>query len=469
MNIILIQPLMNMRPMDTDLKTRMSPSLGLLTVAQSVRDSGTVTILNENVGDSIYFDGPADIVGITVTVDTLPRAIEIAAEYRRRDVPVVAGGIQITCFPSSARGFFDVLCIGFAEGTWPSIIADLKAGCLKEEYACLRLAPEQSLSPAYDLIDRNKYLFVNVVSTGRGCPFKCDFCYNSSANIRNSFFNRPIDDVLADIRMLGRRHIMFIDDNFIGNPGWTREFLKRLKPMGIKWNAAVSANVVEIPGMLDLMKDSGCQGLFIGFESLNPKSIADANKGQNVIARYEYLVEEIHRRGIMINASFVFGLDDDDPSTFRRTAEWIMRQKIETVTSHILTPYPGTAQHRRMEENGLITDYDQRHYTTSEVVFAPSRMTAEELKEGYLWIYRELYSWKGIFRRMPKHQKAGYLLFNILYRKYGRATSRLCRLAGFNSIGRICESLSFFPFSRGKGRLPMADDNKSYGCRVDIE
>lgn len=469
MKVTLIQPLMNMRPMDTELKTRMSPSLGLLTVAQTIRKGNTITILNENVEDCIDFDAPADIVGITVTVDTLPRAAEIAEEYRHRWVPVVAGGIQITCCPESARGLFDVLCIGFAEGTWPNIMSDLKGGCLKPEYSCIRLSPEQSLSPAYDLIDSSKYLFVNVVSTGRGCPFKCDFCYNSSANIRHSFFNRPIDDVLADIRILGRKHIMFIDDNFIGNPGWTREFLKRLKPMGIKWNAAVSANVVEIPGMLDLMKESGCQGLFIGFESINPKSIAEANKGQNVIWRYEYLISEIHRRGMMINASFVFGLDDDDPTTFHRTAEWIMKQKIETITSHILTPYPGTAQYLRMEERGLITDYDQRLYTTSNVVFTPARMSAEELRKGYLWIYDELYSWKGILRRMPKHQKAGYLLFNLLYRKYGSVTSRLCRLVGFNRIGRICENLSFFSFHKRKRGTELADDNKRISHHVVLE
>lgn len=469
MKVTLIQPLMHMRPMDTELKTRMSPSLGLLTVAQSVRNGNDITILNENVDDRVDFDLPTDIVGITVTVDTLPRAAEIAAEYRRRGVPVVAGGIQITCCPESARGLFDVLCIGFAEGTWPDIMRDMESGCLKPEYSCIRLTPDQSLSPAYDLIDSSKYLFVNVVSTGRGCPFKCDFCYNSSANVRNSFFNRPIDDVLADIRTLGRSHIMFIDDNFIGNPGWTREFLKRLKPMGIKWNAAVSANVVEISGMLDLMKESGCQGLFIGFESINPKSIADANKGQNVIWRYEYLISEIHRRGIMINASFVFGLDDDDPTTFRRTAEWIMKQKIETITSHILTPYPGTAQYRRMLENGRITDFDQRLYTTSNVVYTPARMTAEELGKGYLWIYDVLYSWKGIFRRMPKHQKVGYLLFNFLYRKYGRATSRICRLAGFNRIGRICENLSFLRFHKRNHSPEYADDNKRIGNHVVLE
>lgn len=469
MKVTLIQPLMNMRPMDTELKTRMSPSLGLLTVAQTIRHGNEITIINENVDEHINFDERSDIVGITVTVDTLPRAIEIASEYRKRGVPVVAGGIQITCCPESAMGHFDSICIGFAEGTWQRIMNDLKNGRLLPQYSCIRLRPEESVSPAYDLIDKSKYLFVNVVSTSRGCPFKCDFCYNSSVNIRHSFFNRPIEDVLADIRALGRKHIMFIDDNFIGNPNWTKEFLRRLAPLGIKWNAAVSANVVEIPGMLDLMKETGCQGLFIGFESINPKSIADANKGQNVIGRYEYLISEIHRRGIMINGSFVFGLDDDDTTTFKRTAEWIIKNKIETVTSHILTPYPGTAQHSRMMEKGLITTHDQRLYTTSNVVYHPARMTAEELKEGYLWIYREIYSWKGIIKRMPSHQKIGYLLFNFLYRKYGRITSSLCKLVGFNLIGHICELMTFLRPQKKKPRMADSVNNKDVYKGVILE
>ncbi len=434
---------MRMRPMDTKLKTRMAPSLGLLTVAQSVREGNEIKILNENVDDKIAYDSQTDIVGITVTVDTLPRAIEIAQEYQKRGVPVVAGGIQITSCPESAMPYFNVLCIGFAEGTWPEIIEDLKGGTLKSTYICTRITPEKILSPVYDLIDHSKYLYVNVVSASRGCPFKCEFCYNSTRHILNSFVNRNIDDVIADIKILRRKHIMFIDDNFIGNPRWTEEFLLRLKPLNIKWNAAVSANVVDIPGMLDLMKESGCQGLFIGFESLNENSIKTANKGQNNISKYEHLVNEIHKRGIMINASFVFGLDDDDPTTFTRTLEWIVKNKIETVTSHILTPYPGTAQYMRLLDEQRITSADQTLYTTSEVVFSPLKMNASQLKAGYLKIYDDIYSFKNIFRRLPDYQRTGYLLFNLIYRKYGKITERICDFIGFNRIGYICEKLSF--------------------------
>ena len=146
----------------------------------------------------------------------------------------------------------------------------------------------------------------------------------------------------------------------------------------------------------------------------------------------------------MINASFVFGLDDDDHSTFPRTLEWIVDHKIETVTSHILTPYPGTRQHARMREEGRITSTDQRRYTTSEVVFSPMKMNPEELRKGYLEIYEKIYSWRNIFRRLPRSERMAYLLFNLVYRKYGRLTDRICSFVGFNRIGYLCEKFSGF-------------------------
>lgn len=441
MKIALIQPKMLMRPMDTTLKTRMAPSLGLYTVASVIREGNELTFFNENI-EEIDFNLPVDIVGITVTVDTLPRAIEIANIYRAKGIAVVAGGIQITCNPDSARGYFDSLSIGFAEGTWPSIIEDYKKGKLKTEYRCVRISPEEIAGPAYDLIDSGKYLYVNVVSTSRGCPFKCSFCYNSCENIRNSYVNRPIKNVMDDIRKLGRRHIMFIDDNFIGNPKWTREFLKEIKPLGLKWQAAVSANVIEIPGMLDQMRDSGCTSLFIGLESLSQKSIDLSSKYQNSIAKYEHLCAEIHKRGIMVNASFVFGLDGDDPETFRHTVDWIIRNKIETVTSHILTPYPGTQQHINLRDAGRIIDADLRHYTTSHVVFKPSGMSEQELLTGYLNVYKEVYSIRNIWRRRPSFNQAAYLNFNFFYRKYGKYTEKVCRIIGYNRIGKLFERLS---------------------------
>ncbi len=434
---------MHRRPMDTDIKNRMSPPLGLFTIVNMFRDEHRVVVENEDVG-SIEFDDNPDIVGISVNVDSLPRAIEISAEFRRRGIPVVAGGILIT----TAKDFipeeaFDALCIGAAEGTWPQIIADMQAGTLQKLYRCSHgFSGEEIVSPAYDLMDRSKYLYCNIFHTSRGCPFRCDFCYNSSAE--RKYITRSVEDVMREVRASHCKHAMFIDDNFIGNLPYTRQLLAELKKEGIKWNAAVSINVVNIPGLLDEMKESGCQGLFIGFESINSESVDGVHKVQNKVESYEHAVAEIHKRGIMINASFVFGLDSDTKQTFADTVDWIVRNKIETVTSHILTPYPGTVVYDRFVAEGRILSTDLGLYDTAHVVMQPKNMTPEELYEGYLWVYREVYSFKNIMRRMPRsiRQVPAYLMFNFFYRKWGRFTDWLCKKISYERIGYWGEKLS---------------------------
>lgn len=428
--------------MDTEIKIRMSPPLGLYTIVSILRNDHKVVVQNENV-EEIEYDTP-DLVGITVSLDVLPAAIAISARFRSRNVPVVVGGVHVTtAYNTIPQEAFDAICIGPAEGTWPDIMSDLAKGALKSVYRCTNsLSGKDIVPPAYDLIPKDKYLYSNIIHTSRGCPFKCDFCYNSYGDHR--YVHREIDDVIAEIKAIGRKHIMIIDDNFIGNPRWTMELLRAFIPLKIKWNAAVSINVVNIPGMLDLMKESGCQGLFVGFESINPSSIGGVHKVQNDRAMYEYAIEEIHKRGFMINASFVFGLDEDTPEVFQKTLNWIVEQKIETITSHILTPYPGTKLYDEFVKENRLIDHDFSKYNTAHVVFQPKNMSAEQLYEGYIWIYKELYSLKNIFKRLPKAKKQWipYLTFNLLYRKYGKWTDRMCKRFSYERIGWLAEKVS---------------------------
>ena len=443
MYIKLVQPRMIKRPMDTDLKLHMAPPLGLLTVANILRGEHRIVLENENIEPVCYDDHP-DIVGISVTVDTLPRAVQIAKRFRRRGSVVVAGGIHITtAWETVPEDAFDVLCVGAAEGTWKDIVRDAENGCLKKLYRCKgQLRGEDIVSPAYDMIDRSKYLYTSVIHTSRGCPFRCDFCYNSAKS--HQFVNRPIPDVLREIRESGSRHIMFIDDNFAGNPQWTKQLLKALLPMKLKWQAAVSINAAKDPALLDLMRKSGCQSLFIGFESINPESVQDVHKVQNSTLEYEHAIEEIHKRGMMINGSFVFGLDGDTVETFDATVDWIVKNRIETVTSHILTPYPGTALYDRMRAAGRITSHDLSLYNTAHVVFKPKGMNADELYKGYLHVYDRVYSLKNIYKRLPKtgSQRIPYLLFNLLYRRYGKFTDFVCKCITYQRMGKIGEQLA---------------------------
>ncbi|WP_026888987.1 B12-binding domain-containing radical SAM protein [Clostridium beijerinckii] len=445
MKIKLIQPAMLPRPMDTKLKTRMSPSLALLTIANLTPKEHKVIIENENV-EKIDFDENVDLVAITVTVDVMNRAVEISKEFQKRGVKVIAGGIHITADPEGAVNSFDAIIIGMAERVWEKVLKDIETNSIKKIYCDMEnINGNEIVSPDYGMIDNKKYLYTNIISTSRGCPFKCDFCYNSCTNSIKTYINRPIEDVIKDIKVLKTKHIMFIDDNFIGNPKWTKELLKEIKPLKLKWNAAVTSNIVDMPELLDDMKEAGCQSLFIGFESINSKSIESVHKVQNSVSRYEKLVDEIHKRGIMINASFVFGLDEDDASIFKSTLEWIVKNKIETVTSHIMTPYPGTKLYSSLLKENRIVDHNLSNYNTSHVVYKPKNMTAEELYNGYLWIYKEVYTFKNIMKRLPKSKKQWipFLAFNFLYRKFGKLTELLCNIVSFEIIGRFSRWVAY--------------------------
>ncbi|AWK52172.1 B12-binding domain-containing radical SAM protein [Clostridium beijerinckii] len=445
MKIKLIQPAMLPRPMDTKLKTRMSPSLALLTIANLTPKEHKVIIENENI-EKIDFNEHVDLVAITVTVDVMNRAVEISKEFQKRGVTVIAGGIHITAVPDEAIEGFDSIIVGMAERVWSKVLKDIENNSLKKIYHDMEnVAGNEIVSPDYSIIDNKKYLYTNIISTSRGCPFKCDFCYNSCTNSLKTYINRPIDHVIKDINVLKTKHIMFIDDNFIGNPKWTKEFLKEIKPLKLKWNAAVTSNIVDMPELLDEMKEAGCQSLFIGFESINSKSIESVHKVQNSVSIYEKLVDEIHKRGIIINASFVFGLDEDDASIFKNTLDWIVKNKIETVTSHIMTPYPGTKLYSSLLKENRIVDFNLSNYNTAHVVYKPQSMTAEELYNGYLWIYKEVYKYKNIMKRLPKSKKQWipFLTFNFLYRKFGKLTELLCNIVSFEIIGRFSRWVAY--------------------------
>ncbi len=445
MRIRLIQPQMQRRPMDSELKLRMAPHLGLLTLAALTPSSHTVEFINENI-DLHDFDNPVGLAAVTVTVETLPRAAEIARNYRRRGIPVVAGGIHITSVPDSTAELFDAICVGPAEPVWADILSDAEKGTLRPRYSAGHTISGKELAiPDYQRFDLSGYLYSNVITTSRSCPFTCDFCYNSCETVRGTYLHSDVETVVTEIRRMRTRHIMFIDDNFIGDPNFTHELLEAMRPLKLKWSAAVSANIVSHPELLDRMRDTGCQSLFIGFESLNPAALDGVHKKQNAVSSFDRLVDALHSRGIMINASFVFGLDGDTPEVFRHTIDWAVSRRIETVTSHILTPYPGTKLHRDMQSSGRISDFDLTHYDTSHVVFKPAQMSANQLYEGYLQMYRELYSFRNILRRLPKtcRQIPPYLLFNLFYRKYGVFTSRLCRAIGFERIGRMARLCAY--------------------------
>lgn len=425
MQIKLVSPKVSMRPMDSAFKRQMAPPLALLALGALTPPEHSVTLEDENV-EKLRLDDSPDVVGITVKADTAKRSYQIARIYRERGIPVILGGIHPTACPGECGNFADAVVIGEAEEIWPDILKDVETGRLKPVYQKAGTTDiSKSPVPRWDLIKGKNYLYTDTLCVGRGCPWRCGFCYNSSPNIRAGYRMKPIGNILSEIDSLKTGQVMFIDDNFIGSPARAKKLIRELEKLGITWHTAVSADIGKHGDILDMMRDSGCKSLFIGFETLNGNNLDDCGKKQNRIGEYSETIQKIHDRGMMVNASMVFGFDNDTPDVFGKTLEWLVRQKVETMTGHILTPYPGTALYAQLEKENRIIDRNLDHYNTSHVVFKPARMSPGELREGYLWIYREFYSWRGIMQRIPAsaEQLAPYFMFNIVYRKYGNLFS----------------------------------------------
>lgn len=400
----------------------MSPPINLAIVAALTPPDWEVEIVDRNV-QMLDLETKADLVGITVTTRTSVEAYEIAEAFRRRGVAVVLGGIHPSTLPEEALEHADAVVIGEAEGTWPQVIRDFQCGTLKQKYRAARLADPASIPvPRRDLFKPDGYFTLDTVSTTRGCPYACSFC-TVSTFFGQTFRQRPLDTVLQEIDGLGARTVFFVDDNIVGNPRYARELFRALIPRKIKWAGQSSLSIARDSELVRLAAASGCMGLFIGFESIDDESLRSVGKKANIAGDYEGAVHRIHQSGIAVFGAFIFGFDQDDEDVFERTVRFARRSKLEGAQFNVLTPYPGTAIFASLEREGRILTRDWSRYDMTEVVFEPKRMSAETLRRGHDWAWREFYSVPSIIERMPLRVKnirnlGGILLLNYLFRRH---------------------------------------------------
>jgi len=386
------------------IKYSLFPPLGLATLAAYLDDSDEATLHDEHV-ESLDLNDEPDLVVIQVYITSAYRAYQIADHYRARGVYVCMGGLHVTSLPEEAVRHADTIFIGPGEDIWPKFLRDYRAGNPQKQY----LSKERTLLnlpfPRRDLIKRNLYLVPNSIVVSRGCPHICDFCYKEAFfEGGKSFYTLTTDRALAEIEGLPGRHLYFLDDHLFGNPIFSASLFDGMRGMGRLWQAAGTVQAILRPGLLEKAADSGLRSLFVGFETLNPTNLAQQHKIQNLNQDYSTAIKRLHNLGVMVNASFVFGMDEDDESVFDRTVEWAIRQGIETATFHILTPYPGTVLRNRMMMEERITSSNWNLYDTRHTVFQPKRMSADSLEAGYWRAYREFYRWRNIFRASGAHE-----------------------------------------------------------------
>ena len=397
------------------IKYSLFPPLGLATLAAYLDEDDEITLQDEHV-ETLNLDDAPDLVVIQVYITSAHRAYQIADRYRAGGAYVCLGGLHVTSLPEEAALHADTIFIGPGEDTWPSFLGDYREKHPRKRYFSEVRSLIDLPFPRRDLIQRRLYLVPNSLVVSRGCPHVCDFCYKEAFfEGGRSFYTLSIERALAEIEGLPGKHLYFLDDHLLGNPHFAAGLFDGMRGMRRLWQAAGTVQSVLKPGLLEKAAAGGLRSLFVGFETLNPANLLQQHKYQNLNRDYSTAIRRLHDLGIMVNASFVFGMDGDDESVFDRTVEWAIGQGIETATFHILTPYPGTALHKRMQAEGRITTSDWDLYDTRHTVFQPARIRAGNLEAGYWHAYREFYRWSNIIQSAQAHAGVGERLRHLAY------------------------------------------------------
>jgi radical SAM superfamily enzyme YgiQ (UPF0313 family) len=376
--------------------------LSLLSVAACTPTEHSIQIVDEHV-EQLNFELDVDVVGVSLMTGHATRAYEIGDNFLRRNRIVIFGGFHPSFLPEEALPHCSAIVVGEAETAWPQVLKDIKQMTLKKIYrnaepidlAMLNTPPRYLLEKR-----RREYITINAVQISRGCENKCNFC--SIPAFYGSYRMRPIAKVVEELRTIRSQHILFIDDNIVGNAQYAREMFKAITPLKKKWVSQSSLKMVQEPGLLKAAVLSGCKGLFIGFETTNEQNLALVGKDFNKAEEYVHAVRVLHKHGVNVQAALIFGFDNDDSSVFERTLSFIESVGIDAIQTSILTPLPGTKLFEQMESQNRIVDRNWRNYDYRHVVFKPAKMSSAELLNGTEWIIGEFYRKRRIARRILK-------------------------------------------------------------------
>jgi radical SAM superfamily enzyme YgiQ (UPF0313 family) len=389
----------------------MIPQLSLHILEGLTPSCHEVKIVEEE-NERLDLDQECDLVGISCMTSNAPRAYRLAAEFRKRGKKVVLGGVHPTILPDEALLHADAVVIGEAEGVWEQVIADCQNGVVKTKYQQPPWSFDRYIPLKFRKNSKRRLFNVVPIMTTRGCPYSCEFCCVSDLygkKIRHA----PIANVVRDIEESENKIYIFLDDNIIGEPKYAKELFKAITPLRIKWVGQASISFVHDTELMDLAAKSGCSALFMGIESV---STVQMKKMRKSIKKVDELAEAIRRIkgfGIHVHASFVFGFDDDTPSIFPETLEFVQKNRISSATFNILTPYPGTAVYKRFKEEGRLLTTNWKYYDHSTVVFKPKNMTPYELQAGEIQVKKEFSKISSIVKYLPWNMSHPLLYFAI--------------------------------------------------------
>ena len=376
-------------------------------------------LIDEGI-DEIPLDLETDLIGITVITGTAPRAYELSAHFRGRNITVVLGGPHVTLLPEEAQRHADAICVGYGEKTWPQLLQDFAAGRLKRRYVqAADFNLDDAVFPRRELLNGRKFLTQAVFEATRACAHDCEFCVAPAAFGRKQF-QKPVEHVVEDMRRFGRKKNIFIDLNLISDRDYARRLFRALIPLRINWFGLATSLLGRDRELMQLVAESGCRGLLIGFETVSEESLADVRKRFNSPELYLALVADLHALGISIQGCFVFGLDHDTPAVFERTAKFCVDAAVDLPRFAVLTPFPGTPLYARLGREGRILTTDWEKYDGQHVVFRPKRMSVAELRDGHERAWKAVYDYRSIVQRLGRSrtQLPIAIMANLGYRYY---------------------------------------------------
>lgn len=409
---------------------RMEPlQLGILA---ALTPPGIEVVMYDDRMETIPYDEPTDLVAITVETFTARRAYEISAEFRRRGVKTIMGGMHAMLIPEEVMEHCDSVIVGDAEPVWETMLNDLKKGELKPRYDVVQpTCPQINVITRRDIFEGKGYLPITLLQFSRGCSHKCSFCA-SSVYFKARHYCRPVEDVIKEIKSQKRRLLFFVDDNIVCDHAKAKELFRALIPLKIRWVSQGSMDMLHDEELMRLMVKSGCLGLVIGFESISPESVSEMNKGTNKKGSsemYKWEIEQLRKWGLQTWAAFTVGHDSDTLESIRATCDFAIKNKFTFAAYNILMPYPNTPLYERLEREGRLL-YDGKWWLHEEYRFnyasiVPKNMTADELTEISFDCRRRFNSVGSIFRRALEphtnlrtpYRFMTYLVYNPLFRK----------------------------------------------------
>jgi radical SAM superfamily enzyme YgiQ (UPF0313 family) len=432
MNILIVETVWmggaRYRFLDKTLLTAFSilPTLQARELAAITPTQHTVSVINERYS-KIDYDVTYDVVLINFVTSTAPRAYTIADTFRTKGIPVVLSGFHASGVPDEAKQHADSVLIGRNEAGWLTVLQDIEQKRLQPFYHAppyndsLILPPTKIILPGF--------MMTGAIEATRGCPYHCEFCPESNIQGGASFYKRPISEVIAEIKTIPQKTLMFYDTSLTIDPPYTKELFKEMKGLHKKFFCNGNVDVLaKDEELVRLSKEAGCAAWLVGFESICQNTLQVIGKKTNTVENYSQAVRNIHENHMAIIGDFMFGFDTDTPDVFEKTLKAIKELEIDVADFSILTPFPGTPLMKKLDSEKRILTKDWKEYNMGHVVFRPKQISSEELLRGVQYMYAEFYRPLYTLKRITRNLNRGLLAFFVVFTRNMIATMNSRRL-----------------------------------------